>query len=282
MERFRLKDGIIEYKGSRYLSSVILIRKGKNILIDPGRKCFLKEKIDEIWLTHIHPDHFFYLKYFPRVPVFIHPEGLNYMISEDPYRNIILREINEVDRISKNIIGLKKIMIIFISRFFLLLFGFPFYRKERFNNKFIPFKDGEERYGIRIFFSPGHSPDCLSFFIEKERILISGDLIVKRKPFSANLLLPLSSVEDSLNSFKLLKKLNPEIILPGHGKPIYNAMKKINESIFLTEKEIDCVKRNWKRNFYLTYFSIQRCLKNKSIMARLSSIVIYSKLIYRK
>lgn len=282
MERFKLEDGVIEYIPSRYLSSVILIRKGKNILIDPGRKCFLNENIDEIWLTHIHPDHFFYLKYFPDIPVFIHPEGLKFMNSNNPYKEIILREIDEVDRVSQNIKGIRKILIILVSRFFLFFFGFPFYRKERFHNKFIPFEDGEKRYGIKIFFTPGHSPDGVSFFLEKEKILISGDLIVKRKPFSANSLIPLSNVKDSLKSMSFLRKLNPEIILSGHGKPIFNAKRKINETIHLTKMEIECVKRNWKRNFYFTYFSIQRCLKNKSIMARLSSIVFYSKLIYKK
>ncbi len=282
MEIFKLNDGVIEYLPSRYLSSVILIKKNKKILIDPGRKIFLNEKIDEIWLTHIHPDHFFYLKYFPNIPVFLHPEGLDYMKSKNPYKSIILREIEEVDRITKNIKGPRKTMIFLVSRFFTLIFGLPFYRKESFKNEFIPFKDGEERYGIKIFFTPGHSPESVSFFFEEEKILISGDLIVKRKPFSANTLIPTSSIEDYLGSFKILKKLNPKIILPGHGKPILNGMKKIYETIYLTGKEIECVKRNWKRNFYLNYFNIQKCLKNKSIMARLSSIVVYSKLIYKR
>jgi len=282
LERFELENCFIEYKGSRYLSSVILLRKEKNILIDPGRKCFLKEKIDEIWLTHIHPDHFFYLKKFPNIPVYIHPEGIKIMKSEKPYKEVILREIKEVDRITKNIKGMRKIFIILSSRLFLILFGTPFYRKERFNNNFIPFKDGEERYGIRIYFTPGHSPDSVSFFLEKERILISGDLIVKRKPFSLNALLPLSNIEEGIKSLRFLKGLNPEIVLPGHGRPIMNGLKKINEMIYLTEREIECVKKKWHRNFYLTYFNIQRCLKNKSIMARLSSIVFYSKFLYRR
>jgi hydroxyacylglutathione hydrolase len=73
--------------------------------------------------------------------------------------------------------------------------------------------------GWRLIASPGHTPDSICFYCEKDRILVSGDTILNMKG-TGELNAFCVSAKDIQNSFKKLCGLPIETIYPGHGNPI--------------------------------------------------------------
>ena len=84
--------------------------------------------------------------------------------------------------------------------------------------------------------TPGHTPGHVSFFREADRTLLVGDAFCTTKPesfFEANLLQhpelhgpPAYFTSDwsaAETSVKLLAKLKPATVAPGHGKPLAGA-----------------------------------------------------------
>ena len=81
----------------------------------------------------------------------------------------------------------------------------------------------------RLIATPGHTPDSVSFYNEKCKILISGDTILNMEG-TGELNRFCCSVADIENSFKKLSSLSIETIYPGHGSPIVgvkNPMAKV-------------------------------------------------------
>jgi hydroxyacylglutathione hydrolase len=62
--------------------------------------------------------------------------------------------------------------------------------------------------------SPGHSPDCVCFYIRKDKILICGDVLFAMNTGRVDL--PGGSADDLKNSIDNLSKLDIELLLPGH------------------------------------------------------------------
>lgn len=87
----------------------------------------------------------------------------------------------------------------------------------------------------RWFFTPGHTAGHVSFFREKDRVLISGDALstVKQESFWSVLTQretvtgpPAYLTEDFKNASNSVEKLvamNPSLILPSHGRPMAGA-----------------------------------------------------------
>jgi glyoxylase-like metal-dependent hydrolase (beta-lactamase superfamily II) len=72
---------------------------------------------------------------------------------------------------------------------------------------------GEE---IRIlFFQGGHTPGDAVVWLTKSRTLFSGDLVFADRMLG---ILPVSNSKDWLASVERIEKLNPKVIIPGHGK----------------------------------------------------------------
>jgi glyoxylase-like metal-dependent hydrolase (beta-lactamase superfamily II) len=81
-------------------------------------------------------------------------------------------------------------------------------------------------YEIRALFTPGHSPDHLCFYIEKEGILFSGDVILG---WGTSIIVPpQGNMIAYMNTLEELTHLDIKIICPGHG-PIIR--KNANELI---------------------------------------------------
>ncbi|PWU67973.1 MULTISPECIES: MBL fold metallo-hydrolase [Gracilibacillus] len=80
--------------------------------------------------------------------------------------------------------------------------------------------------------TPGHSKGHISFFREKDRVLIAGDAISTEKPESSwSILFPIQHIygppayftEDWVeagNSVKKIAELKPSIVIAGHGLPM--------------------------------------------------------------
>ncbi len=174
-----------------------------NILIDAGTKSSGKKiikffdnkkiKPDVVLITHYHPDHIgglkeIYDKYKPKIYV---PDGEIYAIKGT-------KKIKDASKISK-----------FVS--FMI-------KPEKVDNVIsvinldIP--------DIEHYNTPGHTIDSNSYILKRENIIFSGDAIISKngkpyinKLFSWNMDLANDSMERILN-------LKPDLILPGHGRPI--------------------------------------------------------------
>jgi glyoxylase-like metal-dependent hydrolase (beta-lactamase superfamily II) len=90
-----------------------------------------------------------------------------------------------------------------------------------------------EMPGWRIIHTPGHTPGHVAFFRERDRMLLAGDAFCTTKPesfFEAAIAQkpelhgpPAYFTSDwtrARQSVELLASLQPEIVAPGHGKPI--------------------------------------------------------------
>jgi hydroxyacylglutathione hydrolase len=91
----------------------------------------------------------------------------------------------------------------------------------------------EHRITVKVFLTPGHSPGSISLHLEKERILITGDVVfagsVGRTDF------PGGSPTALMKSIDRLSQLEVEYLVPGHST---------------TAGSIVAGKDNVRRNFY--------------------------------
>lgn len=89
-------------------------------------------------------------------------------------------------------------------------------------------ESGEEIGGFQVIDTPGHTEGSVSFFFEEEGALFVGDAIRGggRIPFEEEGRFTLSpgifseSEEDMKNSVEKIRKIETDLILPGHGKPV--------------------------------------------------------------
>jgi len=66
-----------------------------------------------------------------------------------------------------------------------------------------------------LFFQGGHTPGDAVVWLAKSRTLFSGDLVFVDRMLG---ILPVSNSKDWLASVENIEKLNPKVIIPGHGK----------------------------------------------------------------
>ena len=87
---------------------------------------------------------------------------------------------------------------------------------------FEPLQDGERvmanGFGLRAIFTPGHAMDHLCFYLEDERILFSGDLVLG----TGTTVIPVDGGDMTayLASLRRLLELDIREIYPGHGPVI--------------------------------------------------------------
>lgn len=81
--------------------------------------------------------------------------------------------------------------------------------------------DGEMFGPFRVLLVPGHTAGELAFYLPDRKILFSGDSVVERK---GRLTLPgrglASDIRQAVTSLQILRKLEIELLLPGHGVPV--------------------------------------------------------------
>jgi len=80
---------------------------------------------------------------------------------------------------------------------------------------------------VTALHTPGHSGDHLSFWLEDDRALFTGDLVLGRG--SSMVTYPEGDVAAYLRSLERLAALNPRMLFPGHWDPVTDAMAKIEE-----------------------------------------------------
>ena len=72
---------------------------------------------------------------------------------------------------------------------------------------------------LKVLHTPGHSPDHLSFYCEKDGLLFCGDLLVK----GSTVVIPANhegNLVQYLSSLGRIRELNLRRVLPAHGEEI--------------------------------------------------------------
>lgn len=85
--------------------------------------------------------------------------------------------------------------------------------------------DGDVSMRLRAVFTPGHAPGHLCFFDEVSRAMIAGDMVA-----SVGTILVETTDGDMtqyLASLEAMDLLEPSVLLPAHGGPIYAAHEKL-------------------------------------------------------
>lgn len=277
------KESFVETSGT-----VIIAGNNKQIIIDPGTnirgrlKSLLNDvqkdgldidKTSEIWLTHVHPDHFHMIydlykrkKFGEKIFVRCHPIGCH-ILAHPVKENFYAREVRKagkywaiirdaVNKDSRNAIGNIGLMT---------LRGARNIHKKITNTK--PFFDGEvadiSPVEVQIMFLPGHTPDEIGFWIAKEKILIVGDLAFayqhKNNKVDCKLIVYNfhADLGQAIDSFKKMKQIGnknririfsrkPETLIAIHGNPVRgkeNIQGVFNRLIFEAENYKDIAKK---------------------------------------
>ncbi len=96
---------------------------------------------------------------------------------------------------------------------------------------FMPLEDGARitgtGYTLRAIHTPGHAPDHLCFYLEEERALFTGDVVLG----VGTTVIPLDGGDlgQYLDTLRNLLTLDVQRIYPGHGPVIDNAKAKIQQ-----------------------------------------------------
>jgi len=81
--------------------------------------------------------------------------------------------------------------------------------------------DGETVGPLRVVFAPGHTVGEVAFYHPERKILFSGASVVER---NGQLTLPAArfaaDLPQAVRSLQILRKLDVELLLPGHGVPL--------------------------------------------------------------
>jgi glyoxylase-like metal-dependent hydrolase (beta-lactamase superfamily II) len=190
--------------------------------------------IDQVLLTHHHPDHAGLVDLFPQATIIAHryladwltptQQYLTYRFEfyklhlqrqgvPEPYFSKILEIREEIEEIG----------------------SLPLT---------ISLEHGEEvpgHPGLIAYYAPGHAQSHLIFYEAASQTLIGGDLILEKvssnplvePPVDHSMERPKSLLQYN-ESLRFIQKLNPKIVYPGHGEDVLNANELI-ESRFVRQ-----------------------------------------------
>lgn len=89
-----------------------------------------------------------------------------------------------------------------------------------------------------VFETPGHSPDSLALFEPESRILFCGDhVLMITTPAIDAFFTGEDSYEIYLKSLEKMKRLDPLLVLPGHGSPFYEGFADRVEELIAHKSE---------------------------------------------
>jgi len=76
--------------------------------------------------------------------------------------------------------------------------------------------------GIKVLHTPGHTPGSICLFLQKERLIIAGDLLAHRFRLSLPSKAFTVDMGQEIHSIKRVASLDFDIICFGHGSPLVN------------------------------------------------------------
>ena len=180
------------------LGSPVLAQK----LIQEIRKV-TKQKIVAVVLTHYHADHVYGLQEFKRLgaTIYAQRDGLNYLASETAKQRLIASRIDFAPWVNENTRLVPA--DVWIDQSKTITVG------------------GVEFILNRV--GPAHAHEDLIVYVPSEKVLFAGDLVFRgRIPFVGN-----ADSRGWVNALNEIQKLNPAIVVPGHGSYSTNAVEDV-------------------------------------------------------
>jgi len=185
--------------------------------------------IEKIVLTHFHIDHIGLAKWFKekhRIPVYISSAGYEEMKQrrKGDYTDWIV----SIFQLHDGFRSFKESIEYQIAMEEQLLYAYEFEPDGLWaDNQYIQL--GNEAY--ETIWTPGHSPDHFCFYNHEREIMVIGDHVIDQ--LSPVILLESSSDMNPLmsyyNSLEKMKEYSIKLALSGHGHPIENVNKRIEE-----------------------------------------------------
>jgi glyoxylase-like metal-dependent hydrolase (beta-lactamase superfamily II) len=87
---------------------------------------------------------------------------------------------------------------------------------------------------LHVYHAPGHSFDMLNIYLPEQKIVLAGDNLLSN--LGDSIALPYFFWGDCrllIQSLKQLRELEPDLIIPGHGKPV--TLDKLDSDLFYLE-----------------------------------------------
>lgn len=99
------------------------------------------------------------------------------------------------------------------------------------------------RYEYEVIFTPGHSKGLITLFNKEKSVLISTDHILPKitPNISYWFVGDLNPLKSYLDSLEKVKKLDASYVIPSHGRPFYNANKRIDEIIAHHDERLEFI-----------------------------------------
>jgi glyoxylase-like metal-dependent hydrolase (beta-lactamase superfamily II) len=104
---------------------------------------------------------------------------------------------------------------------------------------------GEEitcgRFAFRVIWTPGHSAGHICLHDERNKVLLSGDHVLPHITPAVGLHVRAmgNPLADYLDSLKLIRRLEAELVLPGHGEPFEGLPERADELIEHHKRRLD-------------------------------------------
>ena len=220
----------------RFMNSYVIMDGQRNLIVDPGldhaacygvwekaiRALGLDLEYTDFFITHHHLDHFSALSRFLSRNSFIYiskPEA-------EFVEQIASGEAEEEIAVVLEMLGFPEKNPEFVVS---ELFGSAYRQQRSWPFRYIA--DGDVirrgRYEFTCIVAPGHSIAHSSLYEPNCGILISGDQITAGIQFLLDRTNPLA---DHLQSLARIRAMDIKLVLPGHGSPFKDHMKRIDDT----------------------------------------------------
>lgn len=121
-----------------------------------------------------------------------------------------------------------------------------------------PLEDGNELevsdYTFRAIRTPGHSPGHTCLYEPQLKLLISGDHLLKdTTPSVIKWQKGTNPLSDYMESLKKVKRLNVDVVLPGHGHPFKEHPGRVDQLLKHHEERLGEIKSSLEREGLTAY-----------------------------
>lgn len=196
------------------------------------------KQVTDILITHYHPDHYGYaggLQQKHKAKVYMSEIDANNGRSawEDPLLNSLKERYKQCGvphAIRDEMVENTRSFIPHVT---------PYPKVDHYFEEYERFKIG--KYEYEVIFTPGHSDGLVTFYNKDEGVLLSTDHILPR--ITPNISYWFHGDSNPLNTYlcslEKVRKLDAEYVIPSHGKPFYDANKRIDEIIEHHEERLE-------------------------------------------